>query len=484
MAWKQVTGGGWKWIVGCLTVLVLLTGAAGLFLIGVDRFSFSLVIRGEDTLYLEYGDTYQEPGVEAILRGTCLWPEGVTVEASVDMDSTLDARHLGKYAITYTAWYLWWQAAAERTVWVIDTQKPVIELVGDGGAHIAGTPYEEEGFTARDNYDGDITHKVIRTEDMGLIRYTVLDSSGNQAYAQRQVPYHDPVPPEILLTGGEHYVHPAGTWYREPGFSAMDVGDGNVTDLVQVEGNVIWYRPGTYPITYRVADSRGNETIVTRQVEVRAAQRPKTEAPGDKTVYLTFDDGPGPYTRQLLDVLGRYGVKATFFVTNTDYVDILQEITHRGHSIGIHSVTHNYGTIYQRPDAYFRDLYAMQDIIYEHTGIKTTLLRFPGGSSNTVSCYNPGIMSLLTRAVEDAGFQYFDWNVDSNDAGGAKHTSTVRSNVIEGIRNHPCAVVLQHDIHAFSVAAVEEILIWGIDNGYQFQPLTQTSPPVHHGVNN
>lgn len=479
--WRKQSGGAGKWILGLIVALML---GAGCFLFGLNRFSLRLELTGDETVYLEYGDSYQEPGAQTVLSGTRFWTGGVTPEVPVEVESTLKENTLGCYSVTYTARYLFWKATAQRTVWVVDREKPVITLTGDGSAHIAGTPYQEEGFSARDNYDGDITHKVVRTEDMGRITYTVLDSSGNFAVAEREVPYYDPVPPEITLTGGAQIVHPAGTRFTDPGFSAVDIGDGDVTEEVSVEGEVIWYRPGCYPINYRVSDSHGNESLVTRMVEVQAAERPETVYPGGKTIYLTFDDGPGPYTGQLLDVLDRYGVKATFFVVNTDCAEVMKEITARGHSIGVHSVTHDYDTIYTSPEAYFEDLYAMQDIIYRHTGVTTRLLRFPGGSSNTVSRYNPGIMTLLTRAVEDAGFRYFDWNVDSNDAGGARQSHTVRNNVIEGVGKQDVSVVLQHDIHDFSVAAVEEIIQWGQKNGYSFLPLTENSPPVQHGVNN
>ena len=481
--WQMPRIGVWKWILVIAAVLGLLAGSA-FYLFGVNRFSFALELAGEQTIYLEYGSEYAEPGVSAVLSGTHLWREGVRPGVELAVENPLDETTLGKYTLTYTARFLWWEASASRQVWVVDSQKPTITLRGDGADHIAGTPYEEEGFTATDNYDGDITHKVVRTEDMGRITYTVLDSSGNFAVAEREVPYYDPVPPEITLTGGERYVHPSGTRYEEPGFSAVDIGDGDVTGNVSVEGEVIWYKPGSYPITYTVSDSHGNETAVTRIVEVRGAEKPAVEYPAGKTIYLTFDDGPGYYTRQLLDVLDKYGVKATFFVCATDCAEQMKEITDRGHSIGIHSVTHDYGSSYTSVERYFEDLYAMQDIIYRNTGVKTTLMRFPGGSSNTVSCYNPGIMTTLTRAVQDAGFQYFDWNVDSNDAGGACHWTTVRDNVIAGVQNQNCSVVLQHDIHPFSVAAVESILNWGLNNGYRFLPLTENSPPVRHGVNN
>ena len=90
----------------------------------------------------------------------------------------------------------------------------------------------------------------------------------------------------------------------------------------------------------------------------------------------------------------------------------------------------------------------------------------------------------MAEAVQDAGFQYFDWNVDSNDAGGAKKAETVVKNVTKGIPYHKHSVVLQHDIHEFSVEAVEDIIQWGLRNGYSFLPLEMDSPVFQHGVNN
>ena len=280
-------------------------------------------------------------------------------------------------------------------------------------------------------------------------------------------------------------------------YGAQEASSGSVI-LVSGDQNVVldaselydydysdYYTAGTYSVTYTVTDGYKNTTTVTRTVEVQAVPRPEVVWPEGKVIYLTFDDGPGPYTEQLLDVLDSYGVKATFFVTNRGYGEMMKEIVDRGHSIGIHTMSHVYERIYASPEAYFADLLGMQDVIYQNTGVKTTLMRFPGGSSNTVSAHSyVGLMSLLTRAVQDAGFQYFDWNVDSNDAGGAKKAQTVFNNVTAGVSHNRVSVVLQHDIHDFSVDAVEDIIVWGLNNGYSFERLTETSPGVHHGVQN
>lgn len=206
--------------------------------------------------------------------------------------------------------------------------------------------------------------------------------------------------------------------------------------------------------------------------------------PEEKVIYLTFDDGPCCGTMRLLEILDRYDAKATFFVVDTGCYDVLREIVKRGHSVGVHSASHVFREIYASEDAYFRDLERMREVIFWETGVETELVRFPGGSSNTVSRFNPGIMSRLTRAVLERGYQYFDWNVDSNDAGGANTTEQVYRNIIRGIQGKKKAVVLQHDTRSYSVAAVERVLIWGRENGYVFRSLTADALVCHHGVSN
>ena len=206
-----------------------------------------------------------------------------------------------------------------------------------------------------------------------------------------------------------------------------------------------------------------------------------------KKAALTFDDGPGPYTEKLLDILDRYNVKATFFVTNgkPDYQNLIAQEAQRGHTVAIHSASHDYAKIYQSVDAYFADFDEMNSIITAQTGKAADLVRFPGGSSNTISkkyCY--GIMSQLVCAVEERGFRYCDWNVSSGDAGGTTSTSQVVANVIAGIKGNNVSVVLQHDIKNFSVDAVEQIIQWGLSEGYTFLPITSTTPMSHHGINN
>ncbi|MBQ7895752.1 MAG: polysaccharide deacetylase, partial [Oscillospiraceae bacterium] len=225
---------------------------------------------------------------------------------------------------------------------------------------------------------------------------------------------------------------------------------------------------------------------VTRTVVVHQATNPTTVEPGEKTIYLTFDDGPGPYTGMLLDILSAYNVPATFFVTclNDKYEDYIGRAYREGHAIGVHTASHNYYDIYSSEDAFFNDFNAVQDMIYSQNGEYTELTRFPGGSSNTVSSFNPGIMSRLAYSLESMGYKYFDWNVTSGDAGETTDTDTVAANIINGIAGRKYAVVLQHDIKDYSVNAVEEVILWGLNNGYAFRALNSSSPTAHHGIAN
>ena len=305
-----------------------------------------------------------------------------------------------------------------------------------------------------------------------------------------KVEVRDKKAPEITLNGDAEMTVEAGSEFSDPGYTATDNCDGDITDSVKVSGDKVDKdKAGKYTVTYEVSDSSGNKATATRVVSVYdPAATADTVNPGNKIIYLTFDDGPGKYTQGLLDVLDKYNVKATFFVTNThpDYQNMIAEEAKRGHTVAIHSASHKYNQIYTSEQAFFDDLEQMNSIIKAQTGNDASIIRFPGGSSNTVSKdYCPGIMTQLVNDVTARGLLYCDWNVSSGDANSKPiSTEQVVQNVISGVQSHNVSVVLQHDIKDFSVNAVEQIIQWGQANGYTFLPLTTSSPMSHHRVNN
>ena len=327
---------------------------------------------------------------------------------------------------------------------------------------------------------------VVDTQTPGtyILSYTAQYQMTSQTVT-RTVHVQREEPASIQLLGEPEVIVTVGTGFQEPGYRATDCIGRDVTAQVQVSGSVDTSKCGTYELCYAVTDGARDVTVVRRTVKVEPVKQPDVVDPDGKVIYLTFDDGPGPYTRQLLEVLAKYNAKATFFVVDNDLDHLMKKIVDKGHAIGIHSTSHRYEEIYSSPEAFFQDIYKMQDIIKRNTGVETTLLRFPGGSSNEISRnYYPGIMSILTEAVQDAGFQYFDWNVLSGDAGDTTSTQKIAENVINGVAGNSYAIVLQHDIHRYSVEAVEDILLWGQNNGYVFEALTPNSPGCHQKVMN
>ncbi len=294
--------------------------------------------------------------------------------------------------------------------------------------------------------------------------------------------------PVITLVGDAAMTVDAAFAFEDPGATAVDYLGRDLTDRITVEGEVIPYLVGEYVLTYAVADEHGAKAQAQRTVTVVPVALPQVVQPPKKTIYLTFDDGPGPSTEKLLDILKQYDVKATFFVVgNQGRKELIRRAYEEGHSIGVHSYTHRFEEIYVDEAAFFADFLATEAVILEQTGQYTPLFRFPGGSGNTVSCGNRGLMTRLTGIMEDMGYRYFDWNVNSLDA---SHTDLTSLDFFNVIRNRITAngdgfsIVLQHDTKSNSVFAVEDLIRWGLENGYTFLPLTITSPTVHAALNN
>lgn len=475
--------GGRGWIVALALIIWLsFTAAAVLF---IDGRTVRFYVYGDEELTVEYGSDFTDPGVYAVTAGR-LFGESEK-RLPIETYGAVDTGRLGVYVLRYSTRFAWTDYSVERRVTVVDSTPPVIELkTVEGYSPSWLTGYAEEGYSAYDAVDGDLTDRVERVKLDDRVRYTVTDSAGNTASAERVLPKLSYQPPVITVLGEQNIVMDAGLWYEDAGASVSDGLGTDLSELLVTEGGVVPWFAGEYQISYSITSELGETVSAARNVTVLPVGLPEAVTPAEKTIYLSFDDGPGPYTEKLLDVLDRYGAKATFFVTNQDprYLDLIGRAFRAGHSIGVHTTSHDYHKIYASELAFFEDFFTMEEIIKEQTGSYTRLFRFPGGSSNTVSSFNPGIMSRLTRAMNDMGYQYYDWNVYSGDAGDTNQTEQIAKNIREGCAERRVSVVLQHDIKDYSVAAVESVLKWGREKGYSFKALQLDSPAAHHGVNN
>ena len=291
--------------------------------------------------------------------------------------------------------------------------------------------------------------------------------------------------PIITLNGDREVILYAGTNYEDEGVQAFDNVDGNITNKIVTNGNVDINTEGTYEIIYTAKDSSGNETVEKRSVEVKPKPKSSLVCGNPGVIYLTFDDGPNAnYTSVILDALKKYNVKATFFVTSSGPDELIKRESDEGHLIAIHTSTHDYATIYKSTEAFWNDMNNVSNRVERLTGKKPTIFRFPGGSSNTVSKkYKVGIMSELSKQMEEKGYTYFDWNISAEDAAGAKSSEQVYNNVTSRLSKSKGNVVLMHDIKKITSEAIENIIKYGLDNGYKFDVLSKYDL-CHQKINN
>ena len=441
-------------------------------------------LKGSKKIKLDLNSEYKESGFIATKAFKDISDE-------VSVKGTVDSSKPGKYTIVYSVKEGIFTRKVIRVVEVVDTVLPVIELKGNKEVSICpNAKYKEEGYTASDNYDGDITSRVSVMEEENLITYEVEDSSKNKTVVTRNIKHEDKEKPKITLNGSTTKYILKGNAYIEEGVTVKDNCDSNLKEKVIKTASVDTSITGTYTITYEVEDSSKNKTAVTRKVIVYERTNINNGTGIKGTVYLTFDDGPSAsITPGVLKILKEKGVKATFFVINKDSsLDyLIKQEYNEGHTVALHSYTHNYKTIYSSSEAYFDDLNKISNKVKSITGIESKIIRFPGGASNTTSAkYSKGIMTYLTNEVVARGYHYFDWNVDSGDAGGSNTKDAVYKSVVNNLKPNRANVVLMHDFenNKKTLNALSDIIDYGLANGYTFLPIDMSTPLVMHNVNN
>ncbi|OUN35523.1 xylanase/chitin deacetylase [Faecalibacterium sp. An77] len=224
----------------------------------------------------------------------------------------------------------------------------------------------------------------------------------------------------------------------------------------------------------------------TRFLEAVAAQQ-DTNVSGEDTaarrVCLTFDDGPSKTTPAVLQALAAENVSATFFVvaneSNEKRLPLIQQAQQAGHEIALHSASHKYSDIYRSTDAFWNDIDLLRERLAPYADTSAIrCLRFPGGSTNTVSRKygGSGIMAELKTQAEQRGWRWVDWNVCAEDAAGEKlSASEVYYNVTHGSEGLDRCIVLMHDsaTTGTTAEALPDIIRWYKDNGYTFCTISQ-----------
>lgn len=274
-------------------------------------------------------------------------------------------------------------------------------------------------------------------------------------------------------------VQPGGTSDAQPADSAAQTSDPTANETGDAPQPTV-----DAPAETPAVDPRDKDFAVDP-----ARTEWNTDDPIEKTVYLTFDDGPSANTQAVLDILDTYGIKATFFVTgiNPDYFHMISECYRRGHTIGMHTFSHDYAQVYASVDAYWNDLGQISDVVRTQIGYVPCFIRFPGGSSNTISAnYTQGIMSELAQEVVTQGYQYYDWDASCGD--GAVHTADelVSATMGDTAYGYQSIVFLMHDGAGkeTTVEALPRIIEYFRSEGYTFAPIDRSTRVSHHGIGN
>lgn len=465
-----------KYVIGIIVVTILL-------LVGIIFFLFlppEFKLTKGDTIELKYGEKYKDPGYKVTKFGK-------DYTKDIKIKNKINSKKLGTYKIIYEVKINGITFKKVRKIKLIDDKKPIITLTGNENISICpNAEYKEEGYKATDNYDGDITKNVKITTKDGIISYSVKDSSGNTAEITRTITKEDKIAPTITLEGNKTITLYLDNTWKEPGYTATDNCDNDITNNVVKSGTVNPNKLGTYKITYTVKDMTGNQAVVERTVKVISKPVNNNSGSNKGVIYLTFDDGPKQGTTNvILDILKEENVPATFFVTNSGPDSLIKREYDEGHTVGLHTASHNYATVYKSVDSYYNDLLQVQNRVKRITGYESKIIRFPGGSSNTISKkYSKGIMTILTKDVINKGYRYFDWNISSGDAGETTSSSGVYNYVVKSLSKNKSNVVLMHDIKPYTRDALRNIIRYGKNNGYTFAKITMSTPMVTHHVNN
>ena len=454
--------------------------ALGIGLFFIEESYTEAILHGGKTVTTTVKEEYHDLGFDLYHNNRLLSHDNYTYTTK----NNIDINELGEYTFSYDIKYHLRTFHLERKVLVVDDIEPVItpNLEKVERDFCTKKDKKELKYTALDNYDGDLSDKIEKNEVEDNIILSVTDKSGNRGTVSIPIDYGKKPSNYIKLTGGSTvYVKVNGT-YKEQGAAYYDGCGKKLDNPVQVSGSVNTKKTGNYTITYTVSDG----TKKTRKVVVyKETESVITGSGNGKILYLTFDDGPGPYTQKILNTLAKYGVKATFFVTNQfpGYVSMIKKEHEAGHVVAVHTYTHNYN-IYKSVDAYVKDFNKMNDVIAKYTGSRSRLFRFPGGSSNTISRnYAKGVVKKIANKMTNDGYRYFDWDVSSGDAAGAGR-SKIYSNVVNGVKSCSKCIILMHDIKSTTANELDNILKTLTSKGYRFGTLSMTSPTVHHAIAN
>lgn len=441
-----------------------------------------IIVFHHSTIELELEHSFEEPlnEIKKLRKGEL---EDVVVDTS-----QIDYTKVGEYPVIYTID----EKSYELTIKMVDKIAPDFEvLIGETDQDIAVSPENLVTHIIDQSSTSVALEEKYDFSQEGTIEVVVVVTDESNNSTKKTTTVHilpkDDIAPEALY---EEKITLQQNASFDP-FECIELKDNqDPKPKLEIVSNALNTEEiGDYKIKYKGRDRSGNEIKFTQTIEiVERKEIGNHQSNGENIVYLTFDDGPSYNTPKVLEILDHYQVKATFFVTgcNQENNQYIKQAYDKGHTIGLHTYTHSYSTLYASIKAYFDDLNKVSDMVKELTGEAPKYIRFPGGSSNTVSIeYKESIMTALTKQVIDRGYQYYDWNVSSEDASG-NNVDVNRIVNAATSNNSGNLIILMHDGRAkdTTVEALPQIIEYYKNLGFEFRAIDDTSYVCHHGINN
>lgn len=263
-------------------------------------------------------------------------------------------------------------------------------------------------------------------------------------------------PDEYIIYRNFSYAAENADGYLAPEYGTEEINAAGVSAMLNAVEHDRFYSDMT-------SDSDGKYEDIT-------ASRPEYTVTDGKVAYLTFDDGPSKYTPQILDILRENDIKATFFITGwciDGKEHILKQVADEGHTIALHSYSHDYDKIYASRRAWLDDFAKVYGKVYAVTGQKPWAFRFPGGSYNS---YNRDTADGIIAEMQKRGFAYYDWNAATADASSSATYDSCMDYLQNSIGSDH-EVVLMHDSLELTPQYLQDVIDYIKGEGYSFETI-------------
>lgn len=340
----------------------------------------------------------------------------------------------------------------------------------------SGVPYDDlmKQLFAEGKLDSDRVYNILSNagvEDKVLIA-SALNKNGSDAEKLR----------ELLKSAGLTDAQIAALAAQgSPSGSKPESASGNPSSGNTSSNSTSSNDPSTVSTTSSVSSgdtpSTPQDAVYMSMYEDLYVPAPTEYVEEKGTVYLTFDDGPSVNTNDILTILRRQDVKATFFVVpnrSKECMQMLKRIADAGHSIGVHSFTHEYSEIYASVEDYLDDFYEAWDIIRDATGIETQIFRFAGGSNND---FNVDTREAIIAEMTRRGFRFYDWNIQSNGILNVGWTE-MYNRIPKEVNNAYRSIILFHDTCADDVKVTEDIIKVLKQENKKFDKINNDTKPI------